>query len=595
MTSDFLSSLKSNVGEAVTHYLKYETNDVFREQIQKLVDDKDEKEVVERFCKRISFGTAGLRAKMQGGYRYMNDLVVRQTSQGLAKYVVKTVPYARFRGVVIGFDARYNSERFARIVRDTFSHMQFERIIFFKSHVGTPLVPYAITAYGCACGIMVTASHNPKADNGYKVYWENGAQIIPPHDKAIAKSILAELDPWFELKSDYKDAVDDMSEMVFSSYLKAVEPLCYTREMNKQSELSVVYTAMHGVGEQWVRRQFENWNLKPFVPVKEQNTPDPEFPTVSFPNPEEDGALHLAMKTADAQDINLVIANDPDADRLAVAEKQSNGTWQQFNGNEIAALMADWLFVNYKRLGGNLSKACMVASTVSSKFLESMAKIEGFQFRDTLTGFKWIGNAMIEEHNRGRVPLLGYEVEIGFAIGTASFDKDGIRAAAVFYELAANIYRSKKLLSSRLNELYKKYGWFHMIPSYFFCDNESLLKIFYRLRNNGDWDHKVKYPRNCGKFAIRRIRDVTTGYDTEEKDNKCALPQDRSSQMITFYFKNGAVATMRNSGTEPKLKYYVEAKGFERSEAIELCKQIEKELIDNFITPKEFGLKQKGA
>ena len=242
---------------------------------------------------------------------------------------------------------------------------------------------------------------------------------------------------------------------------------------------------------------------------------------------------------------------------MAVAEK-INGEWKIYNGNEIATLFSDYAFQNYIKKNPNVdkSKLFMVASTVSSKYLGAMAKKEGFQFYDTLTGFKWIGNKAIEMVTKGYIFLFGYEVEIGFLMGNISYDKDGIRMCSIFHELALQLYKNGQTCFDKLNELRKKYGYFEMVPSYRRMTDELLIKKMKRLRYGFDGS----YPKIMGKFEITRVRDVTTGYDSFENDKKCKLPIQPNSEMITFWFKNGATVTLRNSGTEPKLKYYIETK-----------------------------------
>jgi len=326
--------------------------------------------------------------------------------------------------------------------------------------------------------------------------------------------------------------------------------------------------------------------LPPYIPTKDQIDPDPEFPTVKFPNPEEGkGALALSMKTAEASGSNLILANDPDADRLAVAERDpTTGQWTIFNGNQIAALFADWVWLNYvKRHPNDRVKPFMLASTVSSKFLAAMARKEGFEFHDTLTGFKWMGNVAADLISKGHTFLFAYEVEIGFLHGDLSLDKDGVRMAAIFAEMANQIYLRGTTLVKHLQSLYEKYGFFEMNTSYFFCySREGFQRIFDRLRtlNNGN------YVTSCGPFKVVSVRDVTRGLDTGRPDGKSVLPKDPNSQMLTFYFENGGFATMRNSGTEPKLKYYVEFSAPTQEQARRTVEEMTRALIDEFIQPQ---------
>ncbi len=331
-----------------------------------------------------------------------------------------------------------------------------------------------------------------------------------------------------------------------------------------------------------------------------QIEPDADFPTVAFPNPEEGkGALALAVRTADAHNCPVILANDPDADRLAVAERVSAATadapaaWRFFNGNEIAALLADWAWQNHKRVHGDkvpADQCCMLASTVSSKFLAAMAAAEGFQFVDTLTGFKWMGNVgQAMEAQEGKTFLFAYEVEIGFLIGNLSWDKDGVRTAAMFAEMASQLYARGATLASHLDALQRRYGHFVMNTSYFFChDPVRVDRLCTRLRTGGA---DGGYLRRCGAFEVAHVRDATLGTDTREADGVARLPRTPDAQMITYWFTNGATATLRNSGTEPKLKYYVEASDKEsRARAAEIVEAVTAALIAEFLQPEANGL-----
>lgn len=478
--------------------------------------------------------------------------------------------------------------------------------------VGTPFVPFGVLHHSTAAGIMITASHNPKDDNGYKVYWRNGAQIIPPHDAGIAASINDNLRPWHladgaEPTRPVFDAahpnLSDPFEEVTSKYFADASRLyCWTRDANQsltQAACPVTFTAMHGVGAPFTAKAFEVFGLPKYIPTTQQIEADPDFPTVKFPNPEEGkGALALAMAAGDAAGSRLILANDPDADRLAVAEKVGDA-WKPLNGNQIALLLADWAFTNYvareSPTKDQLAKTCMIASTVSSAILASMARAHGFNFYSTLTGFKWMGNRARQAVDEGEKFLFAFEVEIGFLVGNQSYDKDGIRTAAIFYELYAHLHAAGKTCHDHLDALYQKYGYFSMNTSYFFCDPLSgkLGEIFSRLRNYPDTPGSAypftshRYPTSVGGFKIASVRDVTYGYDSKYPDGKSILPTDASSSMITFTFENGATATLRNSGTEPKIKYYVESSGKTDEEAKELTKKMTAAIIAEFIRPIE--------
>lgn len=358
------------------------------------------------------------------------------------------------------------------------------------------------------------------------------------------------------------DPFDEMFKRYFEEMLDVFPPKFL--DINEESQLKIVYSAMHGVGYPFVERAFEVVKLKPVHAVVEQRDPDPEFSTVKFPNPEEGkSCLVLSMKLADEVGSDVILANDPDADRLACAERdQATKQWRVFTGNELGALLGWWSIQYFKEKnpGASLTNQYILASTVSSKMLRSMSKIDGFNFEETLTGFKWMGNRSVELMQSGKEVLFAYEEAIGFMFSPAVLDKDGVSASAHLATMIAYLRAKEKLsLAEKLDNLYKTYGFHFSINSYFLCyEPVKIDRIFERIRN---WEGKAgAYPSSIdvGKYKIESIRDLTTGTDTAQPDGKSLLPSSKSSQMITFTLKNGTVITLRTSGTEPKIKYYSE-------------------------------------
>ncbi|KAI8378453.1 hypothetical protein BD560DRAFT_390473 [Blakeslea trispora] len=527
---------------------------------------------------------------MEAGFSRMNDLTVLQASQGLAVYIEQHVKNAKSRGVVVGHDHRHHSHDFARLTAAAFLQRGF-KVWFYRDLVHTPLVPYTIKKLNAAGGIMITASHNPKDDNGYKVYWENACQIIPPHDDGIAQSILEHLEPWswdYDLVNTKTELVNDPTDLgVIDSYFEEVEQLCQNRSDNESSPVKFAYTAMHGVGTPFAKRAFACFGLPPFELVKEQIMPDPDFPTVAFPNPEEGkGSLSLAMQTADRTGAQIILANDPDADRLAIAERKPNtGEWHIFTGNQIGSILGAASFEKAKAKGYNPSELAMVASTVSSKFLARMAEVEGFQFEDALTGFKWIGNTAMRLEQEGKRVIFAFEEAIGFTVGDIVKDKDGVSALAFFSEWAVQLYKQGMTAYEYLESLYKKYGYFVSENSYFIChDKQKIAAIFDRIRfgqskqkdDQSKFGYTLNYPTTVGGHKVVGIRDLTIGYDNSKPNNEPTMPVSASSEMITFYLENNTVFTIRTSGTEPKIKYYSELRGDSEEQAkLDLHKVVE--------------------
>eukprot|EP01134_Creolimax_fragrantissima_P006350 CFRG6350T1 len=546
---------------------------------------------------RMEFGTAGLRSRMGAGYACMNDLTVLQAAQGLCKYLQEVNADVATQGIVVGHDHRYHSQDFARITAAVFLSEGIP-VYYYKSLACTPMVPFGVNMFGAAAGVMVTASHNPKDDNGYKVYWSNGAQIIPPHDSGIARHILLNQQPWggvWESFASIEDKLEDQYDNVLNAYVASCTKKSKTMGTSGKSA-KITYTAMHGVGTPFVYRMYKEFEHPALIPCKEQVEPDASFPTVAFPNPEEGkSALNLSIAEAERSGSELILANDPDADRLAVAEKQPNGEWKVFNGNETACLLAWWVYscMLKKHPNANPNDYAMVASTVSSKFLAAMATKEGFNFEDTLTGFKWIGNRALQfEKEENKTVLFGFEEAIGFMVGTSPPDKDGVHAAAVFGEMMQTLYSEGKKLSQKLDDLYVKYGYFVSKDSYFKCSSQDTInKLFSELR-------QPTYPTACGRFAIKNIRDCTTGHDDRYADGKSVLPVTPDIHMITFYFENGAVVTMRTSGTEPKIKYYSELPGSidasdlvnSKAKVLSELEEVVDAIVTNFFQPEKFNL-----
>nr|CAD7463187.1 unnamed protein product [Timema tahoe] len=594
-------ALNEDLDQRISQWLEWDKNEKTRQEIQSLVDNMNISELDAMFESRLTFGTAGIRGAMGPGPSNMNDLVIIQTTQGLVTYLQEACTESVLRGVAIGYDGRYNSKRFAELTTAIILNRGIP-VYLFSRVCPTPFIPYTVTHFNLSAGIMITASHNPKEDNGYKVYWQNGSQIIPPHDKNIQKSIVEQLTPW-ETSWDTSilltsNLLKDPYSEVWDAYFDHLRGTVVYPMVNVRSPLKFTYTAMHGVGYPYMKEAFAVVHLQPFLAVSEQRDPDPEFPTVKFPNPEEGkSALDLAIKTADTGDSTVILANDPDADRLAVAEKNvENKSWKVFTGNELGALLGWWSFHCFKnKTKADLDNVYMLASTVSSKILKSMAAIEGFNFIETLTGFKWMGNETVNLLSQGKTVLFAFEEAIGFMYGTAVLDKDGISAGAKLAELACYLQDIGITLSDKLADIYKTYGHHISKNSYYFCYNQEVIKqLFDRLRTFAGTANT--YPTSIlnGKYRITSVRDLTTGYDSNQHDRKAILPTSKSSQMITFTFNNGLVVTLRTSGTEPKIKYYTELCAAPEEQNVDYLREVLKEMVDaiveEFLQPEKNNL-----
>ncbi|XP_061833019.1 phosphopentomutase [Nerophis lumbriciformis] len=599
----------ATLDQAVGEWLRYDKNPKTVSLVEKLLKDEAIETLKKHFSSRMEFGTAGLRAAMGPGISCMNDLTIIQTTQGLCRYLEDSFDNLKERGVVIGYDARAHppsggsSKQFAKLAAAVFTSRGVP-VHLFSDITPTPFVPFTVSHLGLCAGLMVTASHNPKQDNGYKVYWETGAQIVSPHDKAISKAIMDNLEPWsgsWDAEGALKNPLlEDPYQEIHTHYFKAIQKHCHHRDLNKSSPVKIVHTSVHGVAHTFVQAAFKAFNLHPPYAVAEQKDPDPEFPTVKYPNPEEgEGVLTLSFNLAKAEGATVVLANDPDADRLAAAEKQESGEWRLFSGNELGALLGWWMFHCWKEQktdAAAVKNLYMLASTVSSKILRAIALKEGFHFEETLTGFKWMGNRARDLSDRGKTVLFAFEEAIGYMCCPSVLDKDGVSAAAIAGEMVSYLAAKHKSLSQQLTSIYEEYGYHLSKNSYFICHDQKVIRsLFEDLRNHGG--SKDSYPTKCGPFAITAVRDLTTGYDNNQPGNKAILPTSRSSQMITFTFSNGGVATMRTSGTEPKIKYYTELCAAPGNSNVEHLKEeldrLVSAIIENFFQPQKNKLQPK--
>ena len=531
---------------------------------------------------RLAFGTAGLRAPMGIGYGRMNSLVVLQTTQGLCEYLKLKFPGQKL-SVVIGYDGRRNSEKFAHVAAAVFIASNFH-VHLFSKYSPTPLTPFLVKSLGLAAGVQVTASHNPKDDNGYKLFGHLGAQICPPIDTEISSFIsqnlvphpkaLELLDPQTLLLKN-RAACFDPLETAQAQYLTMIKNSLCREPLNcHDTALKFVYTAMHGVGWELLSRLWEEFKFpaSSLIPVPEQKDPDPEFPTVSFPNPEEKGALNRSISLANAIKADYVLANDPDADRFTAAERNKDNEWMFFTGDQIGVLFADWQCQHHTTSSNGL----LLTSIVSSRMLEAFARARGLKYIDTLTGFKYMATASVEARRRdpSLTHLLAYEEAIGYQLTDLVPDKDGMSAACVWAEMAQAYRKRGFLVSDRLKQLQKEIGLFLTNNGYYICKDPNLTRlIFDEFRTNN-------YQVNG--FHISQIRDITKGKGSD-------LPATPDSQMIQF--KMGSVfTTLRASGTEPKIKYYTEASAENETEARLLLDQAVNALNDHFFKPDKYGL-----
>ncbi len=545
-----------------------------KNELSALIDafPASEGDLAERFGGRLTFGTAGLRGTLGAGPNRMNRAVVRQTTAGLADYLLETSPGADRRGVLIGYDGRHLSREMAHDTAGVLAARGIKAILIDRT-APTPLVAFGTTHFGTAAAVMVTASHNPPQDNGYKVYWGNGAQIIPPHDTGIAEAIDADLarlgDEGIGSASKVPmmtlDEARDVSLLsepgteLEAAYLGALAG-ALTAAGRQEDPLTIAYTPLHGVGRELAERALLRAGFSRVHVVPEQADPDGDFPTVAFPNPEEPGAMDLALGLAEAVGADLVLANDPDADRLAVIVRDASGEFVALDGNQIGVLLADFLLgLSAVEPGPRI----VMNSIVSSGMLAAIAAAHGAEFETVLTGFKWIGNRALERE--AQEPNLrfvfGYEEALGYTVGTVCRDKDGIGAAVAMAELAARARDEGLTVLDQLNRLYQRHGlYLTRQRSIVLPGAEGAARIasaMEALRNDP--------PAEIGGRPVAVTADIEAGTRLEISTGKktpLSLPR---SNVLRFELQGLATVTARPSGTEPKIKFYFEV----REEVIE--------------------------
>ena len=531
-------SINSALKQQVLHWIEQDPDSVTKAQLaQLLLDAKTDQDALaelhDAFVAPLEFGTAGLRGALGAGPNRMNRVTVLQAASGLAQYLVQQGSSGQ--KVVIGFDARYNSDVFADDTASVMSGAGLEPIIF--SHVvPTPVLAFAIRHLGACAGVMVTASHNPPQDNGYKVYLGDGRQIVSPVDEQISNLIKTVSDVREIVQGD---AGKKISHEVVNTYTALTAQLIAegpTSEAQRKA-VSSVYTAMHGVGWKTLQAVMNSSGFDEPNAALEQRDPDPAFPTVAFPNPEEKGALDIAISLAKKNSVDVLLANDPDADRFAAAAPTSAGDWTTLRGDQIGSLIGWWIIERAKLTGSKLS-GTFANSIVSSMMLESIAKSAGLQYESTLTGFKWV--------SRVNNLTFGYEEALGYCVDPKNVsDKDGISAAAIFMEMLAHLKSHGKTLWQVLDELALAHG-LHATDqvSVRVTSSDQVALTMAGIRNTP--------PTKFGSLQVSSIDDLAIGLGELPKTDAVIIHLAGSDQI------QKARVIVRPSGTEPKIKCYLE-------------------------------------
>lgn len=551
-----------------------------KEELKNIAEDDNE--IKERFYMDLEFGTAGLRGIIGAGTNRMNIYVVRRATQGLANYIAKVDK--KSQGVAIAYDSRHMSPEFAEEAALCLAANGIKAYIF-ESLRPTPELSFAVRHLGCVAGINVTASHNPPEYNGYKVYWEDGAQITPPHDSGIMGEVKS-ISDWNTVKTIDKAEAEKAG--LFQVIGKEVDD-AYMAELKKQvlhmdaikaegKNLKVVYTPLHGTGNIPARRILKELGFENVYVVKEQELPDGDFPTVSYPNPEAAEAFELGLKLAKEVDADLVLATDPDADRLGVRVKDKNGEYHDLTGNMSGCLLANYEISQKKAINGSLPEdGALIKTIVTTNLADAIAKGYGVKLIEVLTGFKFIGQQILgfEQSGKGSY-LFGFEESYGCLIGTYARDKDAIVATMALCEAAAYYKTQGKTLWDAMIEMYEQFGYYKdAIQSVTMKGIEGLQKIqeiMNSLRQNPPAEfagHKVVAVRD---YKADTITDVATG-----AVKPTGLP---NSNVLYYELTDDAWVCIRPSGTEPKVKFYYGVKGTSLADADEKSDIMGKAVLD---------------
>ncbi|MFG6392772.1 MAG: phospho-sugar mutase [Lachnospiraceae bacterium] len=563
-------------------YNEWCTNSYFDEdthkELKQLAGNDDE--IQDRFYRKLEFGTGGLRGVIGAGTNRMNIYTVRQATQGLADYIISQ--HGEDKGVAIAYDSRIMSPEFSKEAALCLNANGIKTYRF-EALRPTPELSFAVRKLGCIAGIVITASHNPREYNGYKVYWEDGAQITPPHDKNIMKCI-SEVTSWEQVKTmEEKDAAD---KGLYNTIGAEIDD-AYMAELKKQSihpevisqvadSIKIVYTPLHGTGNVPVRRVLKELGFTNVHIVKEQEAPDGTFPTVAYPNPEDSKAWELALKLAKETDADIVLATDPDADRLGVYAKDTKtGKYISFTGNMSGMLIAEYILRERTKTGTMPANPAMVETIVTTDMAKEVAKAYGVHLVEVLTGFKYIGEQIkLFEENNSYNYVFGLEESYGCLAGTYARDKDACVAVMLLCEVAAFYKAQNKTLWDEMLEIYEKYGYYKEGLATLTLKGEKGAQEIKAMMDK----MRDEMPGTLGEYKVLAMRDYLKGIrkTADGKEEPAGLPE---SNVIYFELSGGAWCCVRPSGTEPKIKYYFGVKDSSLEDADNKLESLKKALM----------------
>ena len=514
----------------------------------------DEKEIEDRFYKNLEFGTGGLRGVIGAGTNRINKYTVRRATYGLANYILeKCGEEGKTKGVVIAYDSRYKSEEFSTEAAKTLAACGIKAYIF-DSLRPTPQLSFAVRHLGCVAGIVITASHNPPEYNGYKVYWTDGGQVCPH----IAKEIITEVNKIEDYSKipttdSNNKLIVTLDETVDTAFCDAVKKQVINQELiNKVGkDIKIIFTPIHGTGNLPIRRVLSEVGFKNVSVVKEQEMPDSNFSTVSYPNPEEKEVFDIAIEMAKTDGADIIIGTDPDCDRVGVVVKDNDGEYIVLNGNQVGSLLVDYVMSNKAEEIKEMHNPMIVKTIVTSELGAEIAKSYNVGCVDTLTGFKFIGEKIHQyEEDKSATFIMGYEESYGYLVGTHARDKDGVVSALLISEMAAYYYDKNMTLYEGLQEVYKKYGYYR----------EELQSITLK---GIDGMEQIKSIMNT--FRTSNIKEIAGIKVAELKDYSQGIDNLPKSDVLKFILEDNSWIAVRPSGTEPKIKFYYGCNGSEKA------------------------------
>ena len=525
-----------------------------KSEIRQMLEAEDKTALVDAFYQTLEFGTGGLRGIMGAGTNRMNRYIVGQATQGFANYILKAFPGRTDLAVVVGHDCRNHGREYAETVANIFSANGI-KVFLFESLRPTPEISFAIRQLHAQAGVNVTASHNPKEYNGYKAYWEDGAQVLSPHDTGIIDEVTKVKIEDVKFQGN-PDLIQIIGGEMDWDYLQAVKEAMVDQEViNRQKDLNIVYTPLHGTGRVIIPEALRSWGFQNIHVVPEQMVIDGNFPTVVSPNPENSEAMTLGMKLGTKLNADLVIASDPDADRLAIVCRNPQGEWEILNGNQTCMMFAWYIIANKKKLGQLKGNEFLVKTIVTTELIKRIADKNGVEMMDCYTGFKWIA-ALIRENEGIKKYIGGGEESFGFLPFDKVRDKDSPASICLICEIAAWAKDNGKTLYDLLMDIYLEYGFTlnHTVnvvrPGKTGADEIKQMMVDFR---------GAKAPKTLGGSKVVCTKDYQTLKATDAEGNVTPLEMPATSNVLQWFTEDGTKVSVRPSGTEPKIKFYIEA------------------------------------